>query len=93
MASTSKPLRAWVLRSAHTQRRDGQANTLTLRARQAFMSTVVSGSATTLRRKIVETVRTAQFDGIMFMFPDFIDDQRILGECVLPGVREDLVPS
>lgn len=71
-------------------RQDGQAHTLALRAQQAFFISTVVGSADTLRRKIVDTLRTADLDGIMLVFPDFIEDQRFFGERVLPGIREDL---
>jgi pyrimidine oxygenase len=72
-------------------REDGQAHNLVLSAqRQAFMTAVVIGSAESLRHQIVETVRAADLDGMMLMFPDYIEDQRFFGEQVLPGVRKDL---
>ncbi|MBV8535647.1 MAG: LLM class flavin-dependent oxidoreductase [Alphaproteobacteria bacterium] len=75
---------------SHNPRQDGKANTLVLRAQRAFMSSVISGSADTLRRALVNKIRTADLDGVMFMFPDFIEDQRFFGERVLPDVRHDL---
>ena len=78
---------------SHTPRRDGQANTLVLRARQGFMTPMIAGSPETLRRKLVETVRSAELDGVMFIFPDFIEDQKFFGERVLPGLRDELGTS
>lgn len=73
-----------------TPRGDGKVNNLVLRAQQTFMSSVVSGSAETLRAKLAQTVRAGNLDGVLFMFPDFIEDQRYFGEQVLPGLRKDL---
>lgn len=75
---------------SHNPRRDGQANTLVLRAQQTFMTPLMSGSPATLRRKIGELIRDADLDGMMFIFPDFIEDQRFFGEHVLPGLRADM---
>jgi pyrimidine oxygenase len=69
--------------------KDGQAYGFVVRAQQAFMAAVVHGSAETLRRRIGETIRAGDLDGMMLMFPDFIEDQRFFGERVLPGVRSD----
>ena len=47
------------------------------------LAAVVHGSAETLRRRIGETIRAGDLDGMMLMFPDFIEDQRFFGERVL----------
>jgi pyrimidine oxygenase len=78
---------------SQSPRRDGQANTLVLRAQQAFMTPVMIGSARSLREQIINIIRTADLDGMMFMFPDFIEDQRFFGERVLPGVRQVLAAA
>jgi pyrimidine oxygenase len=74
---------------SHNPRQDGKANTLVLRARETFMTPVLSGSPATLRRKIGDTIRGADLDGMMFIFPDFIEDQKFFGEQVLPELRRD----
>ncbi|HEX9461923.1 MAG TPA: LLM class flavin-dependent oxidoreductase [Alphaproteobacteria bacterium] len=72
-------------------RQDGQVHNLLLRARNdAFMTSFAIGSADSLRRRIVKTIRGAELDGMMFMFPDYIEDQRFFGERVLPGIRHEL---
>jgi pyrimidine oxygenase len=53
------------------------------------MTPVLSGSPATLRRKIGDTIRGADLDGMMFIFPDFIEDQKFFGEQVLPELRRD----
>ncbi len=75
---------------SHTPRRDGKPNTMVLRAQAAFMTAVAAGSPENLRQKIAETIRAADLDGMMFIFPDFIADQRFFGERVLPDLRADL---
>jgi pyrimidine oxygenase len=74
---------------AHKPRTDGQANTMVLRAQHGFMTPFVAGSAESLRRKIGETIRAGDLDGIMLIFPDFDADLRFFGEQVLPGLRQD----
>jgi pyrimidine oxygenase len=74
---------------SHNPRRDGQANTIVLRAQQTFMTMVLAGSPATLRRKIADSIRNADLDGMMFIFPDFIADQEFFGAEVLPGLREE----
>jgi pyrimidine oxygenase len=86
----SETVQAMAAAYSHNPRRDGQANTLVLRAQKAFMTPVVTGSADSLRRKIVDTIQTADLDGMMFIFPDFIADQKFFGQRVLPGVKRDL---
>jgi alkanesulfonate monooxygenase SsuD/methylene tetrahydromethanopterin reductase-like flavin-dependent oxidoreductase (luciferase family) len=80
----------WIT-SSHAPRSDGQPNTLVLRAREGFMTAVVCGSAATLRRQLAETIHAAELDGLMLVFPDFIEDQKFFGEQVLPDLRRDLV--
>jgi pyrimidine oxygenase len=75
----------------HTPRYDGKINTMVLRAeKHAFQTAVIAGSAERIQHQIVETIRTADLDGMMLIFPDFIEDQRFFGERILPGIRRAL---
>ena len=60
------------------------------RSRQAFMSSKLVGSAETIARQIIDTVRAADLDGMMLVFPDFVEDLKGFGERILPLVRHEL---
>lgn len=57
------------------------------------MSPFVIGSPDTVRHKLVDRIRAADLDGVMFIFPDYIADQKYFAERVLPGIRDDLVSA
>ena len=69
---------------------DGRENSMIARSRQAFMSSKLVGSAETIAQKIVDTVRAADLDGMMLVFPDFVGDLKGFGERILPLVRREL---
>ena len=67
---------------------DGGQNSLVLRAREGFMSGRVAGSPQTLYQRINETIRAADLDGMMLIFPDYVADLEMFGRDVLPKLRE-----
>jgi pyrimidine oxygenase len=67
---------------------DGGQNSLVLRAREGFMSGRVAGSPETLYQRINETIRAADLDGMMLIFPDYVADLEMFGRDVLPKLRE-----
>jgi len=61
------------------------------RSRQnGFMTSYITGNAETIRQKIVHTIQSADLNGMMLIFPDYIEDLRFFGTNVLPGVRDSL---
>jgi pyrimidine oxygenase len=58
------------------------------RSRQGFMSTRLVGSAASLREQIEQMLRITDLDGLMLIFPDYIEDLRFFGEQVMPGLRD-----
>jgi pyrimidine oxygenase len=73
---------------------DGGESSLVTRARRnGFMNSYLAGSAETIRQKIVYTMETADLDGMMLIFPDYVDDLRFFGENVLPALRLSLGPA
>lgn len=66
---------------------DGSRNALVERAREGFMSVRVAGGPATLRQRIEETIRTADLDGLMLIFPDYLPDMEMFGSDVLPQLR------
>jgi pyrimidine oxygenase len=73
-------------RSFAAARQGGRA--MVRRSQEGFMSTRLAGSAESLRQQIEHTIRVADLDGMMLIFPDYIEDLRFFGEQVMPGVRQ-----
>jgi pyrimidine oxygenase len=67
---------------------DGRETALVSRSRQGFMTTYLDGSVATIADKIESTVKTADLDGMMLIFPDFINDLELFGKEVLPDLRQ-----
>ncbi|GAA1703562.1 LLM class flavin-dependent oxidoreductase [Microbacterium sediminicola] len=53
----------------------------------AFQTPYVTGSPTTVTERILHVVRTAELDGLMLIFPDYLTDLAAFGEDVLPALR------
>lgn len=68
----------------------GGESALVARARDAFMTSVIAGSAETLRQKIEHTITAGGVDGMMLVFPDYIEDLKMFGADVLPRLRASL---
>ena len=71
---------------------DGSRNSLVVRAQEGFMSTRVTGGPETLRQRIEDTLRTAELDGLMLIFPDYLPDMAWFGSEVLPKLRLSFMP-
>lgn len=54
---------------------------------EAFQTPYVTGSAQTLVERILRVVETAELDGLMLIFPDYLTDMAAFGEAVLPALR------
>jgi pyrimidine oxygenase len=54
---------------------------------QAFQTQYVSGSPATVVEHISHVVETAELDGLMLIFPDYLADMPLFGEAVLPELR------
>jgi pyrimidine oxygenase len=69
---------------------DGRENAMIARSKQAFMSSKLVGSCDSITRQIIDTIHTAQIDGMMLIFPDFVADLQVFGTQILPQVRTAL---
>jgi len=54
---------------------------------QAFQTQYVTGSPDTVAGHIRDVVETAELDGLMLIFPDYLADMPVFGEAVLPSLR------
>jgi pyrimidine oxygenase len=79
------------MRASYGLKPDGRETSLVARSRRnGFMTSYLAGSADTIQQKIVHTITTAELDGMMLIFPDYVEDLKFFGENVLPGVRRNL---
>ncbi len=79
------------MRASYGRKPDGRETSLVARSRaNGFMTSYLAGSADTIRQKIEHTIRTADLDGMMLIFPDYDADLRYFGETILPAVRKGL---
>lgn len=54
---------------------------------QAFQTNYVTGSPATVAKHIHNVVETAELDGLMLIFPDYLADMPLFGRSVLPALR------
>lgn len=73
--------------ASYGKKPDGRDSALVSRSRGGFMTSRLAGTADQLSEQIISTLRTAQLDGMMLIFADYIEDLRFVGERVLPVVR------
>jgi pyrimidine oxygenase len=76
--------------ASYGRKPDGKESALVARARDAFMTSVIFGSSETVRQKIEYTLRSCDMNGMMLIFPDYIDDLKLFGTDVLPRLRASL---
>ncbi|CAN5167438.1 LLM class flavin-dependent oxidoreductase [soil metagenome] len=65
----------------------GKENAFTAKARSGFMAEHVKGSPATITEKIIALIETADLDGLMLIFPDYLKGMPIFAEQILPKVR------
>ncbi|CAN5432249.1 LLM class flavin-dependent oxidoreductase [soil metagenome] len=65
----------------------GKENAFTAKARSGFMAEHVKGSPETITEKIIALLETADLDGLMLIFPDYLKGMPIFAEQILPKVR------
>jgi len=74
--------------ASYGKKPDGRETSLVSRSRKGgFMTSRLAGTPASLADQIVSTLETADLDGMMLIFADYIGDLRTVGEEVLPVVR------
>ena len=56
-------------------------------AQGAFMTQTVVGSPTSCAAQIEEFLRYCELDGLMMIFPDYVEGLTMFGAEILPGLR------
>lgn len=55
--------------------------------KEAFQTPYVTGSPETIVERVLTVVERAELDGLMLIFPDYLEDMRAFGDAVLPALR------
>jgi pyrimidine oxygenase len=71
----------------------GKENAFVASARSSFMTPRLIGSPQTIADEAISLMEQAELDGLMLIFPDYIEGLQILAEQVLPKIRAHFAPS
>ena len=71
----------------------GKENAFVASARSSFMTPRLIGSPETVADQAISLMEQAELDGLMLIFPDYIEGLHILAEQVLPKIRAHFAPS
>ena len=71
----------------------GRENAFVASARSSFMTPRLIGSPETVADQAISLMEQAELDGLMLIFPDYIEGLHILAEQVLPKIRAHFAPS
>jgi len=71
----------------------GKENAFVASARSSFMTPRLVGSPKTVAAQAVGLLEQAELDGLMLIFPDYIEGLQVLAEHVLPKIRAHFAPS
>ncbi len=71
----------------------GTENAFVASARSSFMTPRLIGSPQTIADQAIGLMEQAELDGLMLIFPDYVEDLPILAEQVLPKIRAHFAPS
>ncbi|MDC9594612.1 hypothetical protein [Xenorhabdus sp. IM139775] len=68
---------------------DDKNNVMVARAQNAFMTHTVIGTPATCYKQLADLIRTCELDGVMLIFPDYIQGLTVFGDQILPRLREE----
>lgn len=71
----------------------GKENAFVASARSSFMTPRLIGSAETVTRQAIELMDQAELDGLMLIFPDYIEGISIVADSILPKIRAHFAPK
>jgi len=65
----------------------GQENAFVASARSSFMTPRLIGAAQTIADAAIDLIDQAELDGLMLIFPDYLEDMPVFADKVLPQIR------
>jgi pyrimidine oxygenase len=65
----------------------GKENSFTASARSGFMTARLIGSAETVAGRLIEMLEGCDLDGVMLIFPDYLQGIPVFAEAILPRLR------
>jgi pyrimidine oxygenase len=66
----------------------GKENSFVTNARSGFMAARIIGSAATITRRLSELLEECELDGVMLIFPEYLEGLRIFADRILPELRK-----
>jgi pyrimidine oxygenase len=66
----------------------GKENAFTTNARSSFMAARTIGSAATITQRLIELIGQCELDGLMLIFPEYLQGMRLFAEAILPQLRK-----
>ena len=66
----------------------GKENAFVANARSSFMASRIIGSAATVTRRLSELLEQCALDGVMLIFPEYLEGLRVFAERILPELRK-----
>lgn len=66
----------------------GKENSFVKNARSSFMSAHIIGSVDTVTHRLIEMLETCHLDGMMLIFPDYLESIPVFAREILPIIRE-----
>ncbi|MBS9425221.1 LLM class flavin-dependent oxidoreductase [Photorhabdus caribbeanensis] len=67
----------------------GKSNAMVERSQNAFMTHTAIGNPETCRQQLSDLLRECELDGVMLIFPDYVQGLTIFGEKILPQLRAE----
>ncbi|MDB5394026.1 MAG: luciferase [Rhodospirillales bacterium] len=65
----------------------GKENSFVQNARSSFMSAKIIGSADTVAKRLIELIDRCELDGIMLIFPEYLQSMPIFAREIMPQIR------
>jgi len=69
---------------------DGRAGIMGEKAKNTFMTHMVHGTPETCREGIKSLINGGELDGVMLIFPDYVEGLKVFGDEILPGLKAEL---
>lgn len=70
----------------------GQENAFVASARSSFMTPRIVGAPDKVASEAIALMETAELDGLMLIFPDYLADMKVFAAEVLPKIRRHFAP-
>jgi pyrimidine oxygenase len=71
----------------------GKENAFTANARSSFMARYMAGSPPRIAKGLIQLLEAGDLDGVMLIFPDYLQGIRVFADAILPQIRTHFPPG